>query len=156
MEPKSIFLETFRDAGFEYQFWSILVSNLTPFWEARTLNPYAQGQCLLKVGRFWTKLVFGSILSSILAPFWRQKRSKMTQKSDPKNSSFSNTVLEYFKTHLWPILAPLGYTFGHQNRSFCPPGVHLGLLASKTGPGPPLGLHFDHFLITFWQLLEVI
>ena len=31
MEPKTIFLETFRDAGFEHQFWSIIVSNLTPF-----------------------------------------------------------------------------------------------------------------------------
>ena len=52
MEPKTTFLETFRGTGFEHQFWSILVSNLTPFSEAWTLNPYAQGQCLLKVGRF--------------------------------------------------------------------------------------------------------
>jgi len=43
----------------------------------------------------------------------------------------------------------LGHTFEHQNLSFCPPGVHLGLPASKSAPWTPLGLHFDHFLVTF-------
>ena len=50
---------------------------------------------------------------------------------------------------------PWGTLLGTKIGVFCPPGVHLGLLASKTGPGPPLGLNLDHFLITFRQLWHV-